>query len=193
MNKEYYIGKKYGRWIIIKFSHYTMNSSRPKWWVCQCECGTIKTILQSSLTCGHSRSCGCFRSERSRSRLKLKSINTNKLPYAQAGFNRLMYRYKKDAKNRNHNFELTDTYFQFLTKQICYYCGNLPNTKTSMGSNGRLNGQYIYNGIDRKNNNLGYTVENSITCCGICNIMKRSLTFEVFLQKIKEISLKHFK
>jgi len=39
-------------------------------------------------------------------------------------------------------------------------------------------GKVIYNGIDRVNNTLGYTEENSVPCCKTCNLAKRTLTLE---------------
>lgn len=35
-------------------------------WLCKCKCGTEKVFLQSTLTTGHSKSCGCLRKERMR-------------------------------------------------------------------------------------------------------------------------------
>lgn len=51
-------GQIFGRLTVLQFSH-----SDPKWkiahWVCRCQCGTIKTILGSSLKSGNTPSCGC--------------------------------------------------------------------------------------------------------------------------------------
>lgn len=49
--------EKFGRWSVIKYSH--SNSNRETFWICRCECGTIKTVGRGSLTKG-SQSCGCF-------------------------------------------------------------------------------------------------------------------------------------
>jgi len=32
-------------------------------WICQCDCGNKKTIISSNLLNGHTKSCGCYRSE----------------------------------------------------------------------------------------------------------------------------------
>lgn len=32
-------------------------------WLCQCDCGAIRTIRQASLLSGNTRSCGCFKAE----------------------------------------------------------------------------------------------------------------------------------
>ena len=36
-----------------------------QYWICQCECGTIKSIRGTSLRAGEIQSCGCLRLERS--------------------------------------------------------------------------------------------------------------------------------
>lgn len=43
------------------------------------------------------------------------------------------------------------------------------------------------NGVDRRNNLVGYEVENSIPCCTHCNRIKLNYSEEEFLNKIKKI------
>ena len=50
-------GKKYGLWTVIKRDEAYPSVGR---WVCQCECGTIKTLYGSELRRGRSISCGCY-------------------------------------------------------------------------------------------------------------------------------------
>ena len=45
-------------------------------------------------------------------------------------------------------------------------------------SRNECNGQYLYNGIDRIDNKLGYIKGNMTPCCKICNHAKHDLTFE---------------
>ena len=42
------------------------------------------------------------------------------------------------------------------------------------------------NGLDRKNNKFGYSKENCITSCGICNRMKMDLDYDIFWLKLKK-------
>ena len=46
---------------------------------------------------------------------------------------------------------------------------------------------YRCNGVDRVDNNIGYTLENSVSCCSWCNSMKNILPVNEFLNKIKKI------
>ena len=50
------IGNKYGKWTVIGRAE---NRGTKAYWVCQCECGTIKEISGTSLRNGTSTSCGC--------------------------------------------------------------------------------------------------------------------------------------
>ena len=43
------------------------------------------------------------------------------------------------------------------------------------------------NGVDRKNNELFYNIENSLPCCKSCNSMKMAMTYDEFITKIKKI------
>ncbi len=52
------IGKKYGRWTVVAFSHTGERNRR--FWLCRCQCGTERAVIGTTLTCGRSRSCGCI-------------------------------------------------------------------------------------------------------------------------------------
>lgn len=103
-----------------------------------------------------------------------------------AAFNELFRNYKRSAKARNKPFELTEEQFKALTKQNCHYCGSEPIKKYKEG---RFTSDYVYNGIDRVDNSLGYTVDNSVACCGDCNFMKHMATKEEFLSHVNKIYL----
>ena len=51
------IGAKYYRWTIIG----THAPSRPRTWICQCECGQIREHRRHEILSGNCRSCGCLR------------------------------------------------------------------------------------------------------------------------------------
>lgn len=51
--------KIFGHWLVLGFSHATKH--RDLYWVCKCQCGTIKPVHSSSLISGRSKSCGCKR------------------------------------------------------------------------------------------------------------------------------------
>jgi len=56
------VGKKFGKWTVIRPDF--VNKNHQKYWLCQCSCGTAKSIVTSSLTTGGSKSCGCNKGTR---------------------------------------------------------------------------------------------------------------------------------
>ena len=59
-NKIDLIGKKFGRWTVLRFSRTQKGKTI---WVCRCECGVEKEVYGGNLLRGVSQSCGCFRVE----------------------------------------------------------------------------------------------------------------------------------
>ncbi len=107
------------------------------------------------------------------------------LPKGEAAFNKLFLVYKRNAKRYKRDFELSKEEFRELTKQNCFYCG----TEPIIGYNAdrRSHGKYLYNGVDRYDNSKGYTVDNAVPCCKICNTMKSNLDVDAFRNHIKKI------
>lgn len=96
--------------------------------------------------------------------------------------NRRFRSYKSNAKKRGYKFFLTKEEFRDLIYSDCHYCG-LPPQKSN-DKQLRAN----HNGVDRIDNSLDYTVENSVSCCKICNYMKRELSENEFIEHITRIS-----
>jgi len=55
-------GQRIGRWTVLE--DCTTAASGERKWLCRCECGTEKYVLERSLLYGGSESCGCLRKER---------------------------------------------------------------------------------------------------------------------------------
>ena len=58
-------GKQFGRWLVLD-QWETVGKKKERKWLCRCECGTEKYVLERSLLYGGSRSCGCLARERTR-------------------------------------------------------------------------------------------------------------------------------
>ena len=50
-------GQKFGKWTVLKKSD--IRKSNKIYWVCQCECGTIKDVCGGDLRSHKNKSCGC--------------------------------------------------------------------------------------------------------------------------------------
>ncbi len=94
--------------------------------------------------------------------------------------------YVRGAKNRGLSFELTKDEFNAIITQRCFYCGSKPEQilyKQGMQS------KFLYNGIDRINNDIGYEIGNVIPCCRFCNMAKGRHTFSEFEKWIERLIL----
>lgn len=160
-------GKKFNRLTVVSF--FKMNKDNKALWKCVCDCGTETVIIGKSVSSGKTKSCGC---------LWVESIS---LPKGAANLNRQFAQYQSSASKRNLEFELSIEHFEKLINSKCAYCGSAPHNRT------RGKNTITTNGIDRIDNNKGYTIENSTPCCKLCNISKASLTVVEFLDMIKKI------
>ena len=61
MTKDFIIGQKIGKQTIIKKDEN--NNSKKVHQICQCDCGTIRSVDGCSLRNGNSKSCGCTKSQ----------------------------------------------------------------------------------------------------------------------------------
>lgn len=164
--------RKFGRLTILGPSEN--KHSRGKLWRCLCDCGNKKEVPRSSLTTNNVRSCGCLIREKPSSR---KS-------YGEAAKNRLINSYKSNAKKKNLLFSLKKEEIESLFKSNCYYCASPPLKKAEYKG---CYGYYIFNGIDRVDNNKGYIIDNCVSCCSLCNYKKSNKTQEMFYNQISKI------
>ena len=112
-------------------------------------------------------------------------IRCRGLPKGQSGFVQLFNDYKLSRTNRGHEFNLSESQFRNLTSGRCHYCNEEPKQISKNDSDW---GIYVYNGIDRKDNNLGYCIKNALSCCSRCNIMKRAIPYEEFIEHLDKIA-----
>lgn len=179
-------GMRFGMLVVEKFSHYRLSAKggRRLIWDCVCDCGTRKKIENSSLLAGHSKSCGCLHKQR------LKTLHKGNVK-KDAAFDAVVRDYKRIAKSRNLEFALSEKQIRDLTSQDCFYCGQEPSkVKDKNGQHIFKESVYIYNGIDRIDNSVGYVYDNCVTCCTECNWAKGTRTQEEFLNWIFRL-IKH--
>lgn len=115
----------------------------------------------------------------------MKFLHT-KIELEEMGAKRVRRRYTYTAEKKGIDFHISDVHFFYLIKRSCYYCNKEPSNvlyfETYMGSH-----DYIYNGLDRKNNTKGYIPNNVVPCCKECNYLKSDMDYLHFLRKIKNI------
>lgn len=177
-------GQRFGRLVALHDVGRSKGKCKSRLWECLCDCGKFTVVATGCLRSRKTKSCGCLHSELASSRAKKLLVGPIKLPVGEGNLNNIIRDYKRKAKNRNREFSLTKEQFRKLTKQKCFYCGAEP---CAILSSKKSNGKYVYNGIDRVDNEKGYTVDNCVACCGTCNRMKNIHTQQDFLAKIKLI------
>lgn len=153
-------------------------------WNVVCDCGKTTQVSIQHLRQGNTKSCGC-------SSLAMQMANSGRVfkDREMAAFNLTYADYKQGAKKRGYSFEITKTEFYDISQQPCHYCGDtLSNTKKVVY---KLGGEFKYNGLDRVDNTKGYTLDNVVPCCGICNVMKMTLEYDDFIDRIHRIAERH--
>jgi len=74
--------------------------------------------------------------------------------------------YRRNAKDRNIEFKITKETIEKYWEDVCYYCSESQRR-----------------GLDRVDNTKGYTEDNIVPACEMCNWMKRDTTQEHFIRK----------
>lgn len=147
-------------------------------WLCLCECGKIITTTYNCLRMKNTKSCGCLKLEKSAEQGRSK-----KMPDGRSAFNSLFGGYKQQAKERGLSFTLSEDEFRALITSNCFYCNKSPQQIRV-----RQSSRFTYNGIDRRNNAIGYDAHNVVACCKTCNFMKVKLGENEFITACRAVA-----
>lgn len=82
--------------------------------------------------------------------------------------------YKDASKRRGLAFEITKEQFEGLWRKPCFYCGDAIETV----------------GLDRVDNDKGYTFDNVVSCCKWCNYAKHEGNQLDFIDRCKRVASK---
>lgn len=174
--KQNLIGKKFDRLLVVSLVNIDLSNKRNHEWETICDCGNIKVTNSYCLKYKKTKSCGCYQKE-----MFLKSS----VKYtSDIALNGLVYEYKIGAKKRNLIFELSHNEVKSLSSSDCYYCGTAPFCVKNVNKH-----SITYNGIDRVDNSKGYTIDNVVTCCKICNVAEHDLSYIDFINWVKKLSV----
>jgi hypothetical protein len=163
-------GNKYGKLTVVEYAGIIKGNAS---WLCLCDCGNTKTVSGNSLRDGFVKSCGCI------------PTGPKPLPDGEGSFNNLYTSYQHGAKTRGIYWEIDKDLFRIIVGQKCFYCGIEPLQK-NISSRGDV---FVYNGIDRYDNSIGYIDGNVVACCGQCNIAKRAYTIEEWYEWINRLHI----
>jgi len=177
--------KKFSKLLVISLVESPFSNRREVYWKCLCDCGEYCITNYNKLTTKKTTACKKCTSRN-------RGDRQTKLLKGESGLNKLYRTYKSHALARNYEFELTKEQFKNITILNCHYCNIEPNQKVysdckGMSEKGIEYSTHIYNGIDRKDNSLGYILENCLPCCKICNRAKSNMKYEDFLNWLMRI------
>lgn len=153
-------------------------------WETLCECGKTIYVAPCYVSSGHTKSCGCGFS------------NRKYTPEISSARNKWYSSYK----DGDIDFET----FYTLSQQNCHYCGSPPFRKYNVGNKKLITrkaysselqlqeGTFIYNGLDRIDSRRGHMLDNVVSCCYPCNLLKSDSVKEDFLDHIKRIYEHYF-
>ncbi len=128
-----------------------------------CQCGNERVHSFQRVASGEIKSCGkCGKGGR--------PLLENSLGAKRA----VWQRYKQSAKRRGIEFSISTEDFYSLITLPCSYCKSPP--KTSMKLNAHPD--FLYTGLDRVNNSAGYTLNNVVPCCSVCNFSKAGMSLD---------------
>ena len=152
-------------------------------WEFKCICGNSCAAAKRTFVAGDVTSCGCLKRE-----LWAEVVAKSKKPPGEALFNKLIKRYIRSAHKAGREWSLSDNDAKSLFSSRCFYCNVLPLQTIKVDENmHKYNGEILYNGIDRVDNEVGYVTGNVVAACGVCNWLKGSMSTKDFLSKIAEI------
>lgn len=171
---EFKLNQQIGQLKIVSYS------KQKKTYKLECTCG--KTCEGSSsmltrkignlLTDGHASCKTCANLYRASVKDNNDQLIVNKARYKE---------YVNSAKKRNVSWDLSFEHACTLFSDVCYYCGEAPYQYR------KGKGEVLYTGIDRKDNNIGYTITNVVSCCKKCNTAKLDMSEKDFFNLISKI------
>jgi hypothetical protein len=168
-------GQRFNHWTVVERDRSGAGRSGTQAvWLCDCDCGTRRTVSSWRLRNGWSKSCGCFRR------------NWKKLPAGLSSAHALYGTYRKNARARNLPITITRDEFLRMTQECCYYCSSPPTG--SYQNSIYANGAYTYNGLDRVDNARGYEIDNVVPCCYSCNDMKGKRSSAEFIERCRRVA-----
>lgn len=156
------VGKVFGKLTVISRNGKDQHGNPT--WACVCSCGKTHVTAGVYLRNGDTKSCGCYRGRTAKS-------------FGESFLHARFCCYRCVAKKNNREFSISEDAFNSIISLSCHYCGAEPATRE------RKYGEYgtvPINGIDRVDNSRGYSTDNIVACCKVCNIAKRAMAVGEF-------------
>jgi len=143
---------------------------------CRCSCAaqTIVEVVAMHLTDGNTTSCGCYQRE-------VTSIDEG-----QVAIRAIERNYRGSARKRKLEYILPHDVFLSLIRGRCLWCNSIGSNKFRRSSGNTSEARKDatardYQGIDRLHNHIGYTPDNCVSCCMVCNLGKHKMPLTAWM------------
>jgi hypothetical protein len=176
------VNKRFERLLVLAEDRIQYQNKSEAAWKCLCDCGKVVLATSHALETHHIRSCGCLKI----ALLKIRDANLV-LPEKQGQINHVIAGYQRAAAKRNLEWALTGRHCVDLLQASCHWCGSPPNTKHKPN---KYQEPFIHSGIDRLDSSKGYTINNCVSACWICNRAKGTLSEKEFIEWIYRLQQK---
>ena len=98
---------------------------------------------------------------------------------------------EKEIESLRHHFEIDETNihkeFREIVVKPCRYCGAPPSQLKRITYKSGTESSFLYTGVDRIDNAVGYEPNNVCPCCFVCNRMKSDYNEQEFYNHIRKI------
>lgn len=186
-------GDVHGGMTLKSFSHVDKNGNAC--WNFICHCGKEATNRLHAMKKGTVKSCGC---------LSWRYNIVTEASIINGVINKVYKRYVKRHELISEELCISREKFYELSQKECYYCGKFKSNRHNPTFNNKgimypsvdtntsthidfPSVYYEYNGLDRVENEKGYTENNVVTCCRWCNQMKLDRSQNEFFEHISNI------
>ena len=174
------VGSRFGRLVVGGRADSNLRGRTV--WLTECDCGNSPHISGENLVRGKTRSCGCLSKESSRTNGK-KCMHKDR---SVAAIRNLYAICRYGAKVRSLEFEITENEYRSFLFDPCFYCGLLPSNRHNDRSGNIV---FLYSGIDRVDNRIGYIIGNLVSCCSMCNKGKGVNSASDFLEWVSRVQV----
>lgn len=174
-------GQVYNSWKILERVPWAPETKGGAWWVAEClECNEIYRVKGANIRRGLSKrcvKCGCGHGHAAQ-----KGQVRTKRTAAQSAHHYLFLKLRKEARKRGLEWGLTPDQVQTLVLSNCAHCGAKPSlackplAHLGLSQKRAADATITRNGIDRLDPELGYTEQNCVPCCEICNTSKLAMS-----------------
>ena len=167
------IGFRSGNLVVVAFEKRGDNG-QGAYWRCRCDCGNEKVVQSSHLVSKHTKSCGCLPGNP----LPVTNFESDRANDERAAWNVVLSGYKNNGTKSGKGWELTDAQAVEMMSKDCMYCGASPDQGKTPARNG----------IDRVDNDRGYSMLNCVPCCWSCNSNKKDTDADDFVTWARRVT-----